>query len=211
MAETKDATSLHKRCGELFENYPEASGPGCTYIVLCVPGEPRPKAYILNRRKDRYFSITPYAGGSGAVITADTREVSAEYAVALASGVPFPRDGSLYGWVHAGVVTTLIAFYADTDDPEPAHLNMPRAGSDESGWPPFAIRGFQYGAWFWSARVPFGGAGVLAVTSPLTTPGGNRLEAGVYAYHEALRGGEPSPTLAEVLADPDKIDLSARF
>jgi hypothetical protein len=236
MTRAQRARSLHQRCRDLFGDYPEAVSADAQFIGVCVPGEPCSRDCVLVRREDGSFTIGLWNRDGGTVITADTRQVPAGYATAIAAGIPFPRDGSLYGWVSGETaVTTLIAFRADPDDPEPRFAPMPRAGSNAGQWPPFAAAP-AFDAWFWDYReagqlvslrttirqtagqvfwsaqqIPGGGPGVIAVAAPIAVPGGRRLEAGVYVYHAALRDGVPVPSLAQVLTDQDKTDLAALF
>lgn len=53
---------------------------------------------------------------------------------AVTHGVPFPQDGSLFGWTHGDGVTALVAVYASYTpaSPEPSWAAMPLAGIPEA-------------------------------------------------------------------------------
>jgi hypothetical protein len=220
----KTSQTPYQVCTGLFGTYPETIGDAPGDMVLIVPGG---SAYTVVRHEDT-FTVCEWQRNAGVAITPATRDIPAECAHALAHGIPYPRDGALYGWVTGMTVTAIIAFYADPDEPEPVLWTMPRAGSDVSQWPPFTTEpGF--GAWFWEHRtagqvIPLGdlitasagrvfwsglpttdsSAGIIGVRGPLPVPGRYWLEAGVYACHASLRRGAPVPSLEEVLADADK-------
>ena len=109
---------------------------------------------------------------------------------------------------------------------------MPRLGSSEARWPPFTGERL-FGSWFWDhyragsiislggliARNPETAFWADTVTSVRAVawwsrprnPEGPTLRRGCYVYHQALRTGQPVPSLEVLLADADKIDLAPRF
>jgi hypothetical protein len=165
-----------------------------------------------------------------------TAEVSEVAANAVTRGVPIPRDGSLFGWIGGNLVTALIVVYArDTlDTPVPSWSVMPLAGIPEAQWPPFTGERF-FGQWFWeqhrAGNVGYLGDVIAAtpgtvfwvdtyaalgsdccvVAGDVRIPEGHVLRCGAYVGAGTLRAGTAVPTLAELLADSGKTDLSPRF
>ena len=141
------------------------------------------------------------------------------------NGVPFPKDGSMFGWVHDGTVTAVVCFYTN---PELIISVLPLAGLPETGWPP--IRDF--GGWFWDAyragrivdlaplvagaqhtaywvdTAEVIGSGCIAIASDLASPDGWILPRGRYVYYQHR---DAAPSLDDLLADPGKTDLAPRF
>ena len=142
------------------------------------------------------------------------------------NGVPFPEDGSMFGWVHDGTVTAVVCLYTD---PEPIISVMPLAGLPETGWPPIC----DFGGWFWDAyqagrivdlapliagthhtaywvdTTEAIGSGCVAVVGDLVSPDGWTLPRGVYAYYRVLR--DHRALADDLLGAPGKVDLAPRF
>jgi hypothetical protein len=158
------------------------------------------------------------------------------FARAICSGVPIPRDGSLFGWAPGDVVIALIVVYAEyaPDSPEPSWTIMPLAGTAESQWPPFVGERL-FGHWFWEhyqtgdiislgalvARNPDTVFWVEAtaalrsascvVAGDISDSSGHVLRRGRYVYFQVLRAGMATPSLEALLADPGKADLAPGF
>lgn len=123
--------------------------------------------------------------------------------------------------------------------PLPNFSVMLLAGAPRSEWPSFA-REELFGDWFrkglnageivnvapglsetqgfvfWSEAAGLPGYGALAaVERDLIPEDGDcwdwTLREGVYAYRPALESGKSLPSLAEVLADPGKVDIGPRL
>ena len=101
-------------------------------------------------------------------------------------------------------------------------------------WPPFTDEHL-FGLWFWEyyrsgdlvsvdsliAEAPgtvfwidtsaILGSDSCAAAHGIKSPEGFKLERGRYVYHQALRAGEPVPSLRVLLADTGKTDLAPRF
>lgn len=180
------------------------------------------------------YSLFPWRGG----VIVDIGEDGAPDVVTntVTRGIPIPRDGSLFGWIGDGSVTALVPIYASytPESPEPSWSVMPRLGSSEARWPPFTGERL-FGSWFWDhyragsiislggliARNPetafwadterILGSSCCVVVRDLRNPEGPTLRRGCYVYHQALRTGQPVPSLEVLLADADKIDLAPRF
>jgi hypothetical protein len=153
-------------------------------------------------------------------------------AVAAMSG---PADGSLYGWHNGTTITALVMFFDDgAPDGRPSWSVCPRAGVPEAHWPPFTPA--DWGPdWFREHyraghladlapavaatrnmifAIPSGealGNFLFAVKADITLPGGLVLPRGMYAHCSVLRAGCPLPSLADLLADPARMDLGPRF
>lgn len=229
--------SPYEACTALFNDYPQAVRDDA--LALFVPGD-QPYACLVEDCRDAgYFSIYPWAGSIPVVIEPGAAGIPAEFSRALTSGVPVPRDGSVYGWADKREITTLVVFYI-RGDMLPSFCVMPLAGLPRGRRARFAAwfgaePQFGYSFWtdlaagrvirmgpviaatrdtvFWSARdVPGGdGAGIIAVRDPVPAGGRLVLPPGVYADVDALDAGVPLPSLEEALADPDKVDLWPRF
>ena len=140
-----------------------------------------------------------------------------------------PRDGSLYGWVRSGRVTTLIVVYTD---PFPAWSMMPQDGTSERDWPPFigqpptpelfqqypdqlvdvaaAIVANPGAVFLVPTEIPGAGFYMIAAGRPVAGDG-FVIPAGIYVYSGVLRAGTPLPVLADLLADPDAEDVAPRL
>jgi len=153
----------------------------------------------------------------------------------ITSGVPIPPDGSLFGWHEAGVITALVAIYAEytPGGQEPCWSLMPRAEIPAAEWPPFAGESL-FGPWFWHyyhARDLVSLDGLIAATPGTVfwadteaTLGsgccvvardvegdGFKLPRGRYLHHAVLGSAAPVPSLDALLAGAATADLSPRF
>jgi hypothetical protein len=151
-------------------------------------------------------------------------------------GIPIPRDGSLFGWVHEDTITALVAVYAEytADSPQPGWAVMPLAGIPEALWPPFTGEAlFRRWSWedyragslvslastiaetpetvFWADTKATIGSDCCVVAHDITGPKGHTLRRGSYVYYQALREGAPVPPVSALLADASTIDLAPRF
>lgn len=201
---------------------------------------------VLNGEPLPFFTLRPWRSGKNGVVvdSAGAVEVQGDGipggdpARWTATGVPFPRDGSLFGWRRGADITALVVTYAEDDgdgaDTEPTWSAMPRADVPGSRWPPFAGQDFA-GSGFWdhyragrvvnlapvvaaSPRTAFWvtraapGWSCCAVTRDLAGTGGQwHLGRGVFAYSEVLRGGLPVPDANTLAADPGAVDLAPQF
>jgi hypothetical protein len=238
------ASRVYLTCRDLFETYPLAIAPvdhvptmqamvlilvdgtGVSFFVLvCDCGDGRPAYTVIPWRADGPVTIGPGGG--------DVPDLAAS---AVMRGIPFPRDGSLFGCVRGGLVTALIVIYASStpDRPVPTWSVMPLAESPEAQWPTFADQDL-FGHWFWDHYragdiIDLGGAiagtadtvfwidtyaalgsDSCAVARDVDAPDGQILRRGRYLGSAALRAGVAVPALAEFLAEVSKIDLASRF
>jgi hypothetical protein len=235
--------SLYETCHRLFAEYPlavEALDRGRhvrSMILLLSDGHDSRFFTLIARTKGAAsFSLLPWRADGGVDIGPDGGPLPAELAAALIRGLPVPRDGSLFGWVHEGAITALIGVQAryTPDTPVPSWAVMPLAGSPAPQWPPFT-RDRLLGPWFWeyqragtialldgllakTSGVVFWvdtrdslGSDCCAVAEDIRSTDGYTLRRGGYVYYEVLLGGKPVPPLAKLLDSPVKIDLAPRF
>ena len=64
---------------------------------------------------------------------------------------------------------------------------------------------------FWVNTRAMLGSDCCAVAYDSTSAERDTLKRGCYVYSEVLRAGTQIPSLKELLAEPDKVDLSTRF
>jgi len=207
-------------------------------LMLADGGEPR--FFVLSHDCDNGwcgYSIGPWpTGDSTDIEPGGDAHVPGAVTTALNSGIPLPRHGSMFGWTHQHAITALIVIYTDYDSarPLPRWTVMPLAGTPEPHWPPFTGRPF-FGSWFWdyywaggivpldsliaetpdtifwvNTRVMLG-SDCCAVAYDSTSAERDTLKRGCYVYSEVLRACAQIPSLKELLAEPDKVDLSTRF
>jgi hypothetical protein len=238
-------SSLYRACEELFAGYPLAtrvvsrSETIVRSMVLMLRHGENAQFFVLSydgREGKASYCLRPWRGAGVAQITADdtiSRDVDVN---AVTSGVPIPKDGSLFGWVCGDTVTALVAVYAKyrPGTQEPSWTMMPFADIPEVQWPPFADEHL-LGRWFWehyrTGRIillngPIAEAsetvywvdtrtilssGTCVVARDVTCPDGCTLRRGRYVYYQALRAGKPVPPLMALLADTSKIDLAPGF
>jgi hypothetical protein len=237
------AEALYETCEELFAKYPLA--------VRADSGDETSRSMVLLLREDVaffilwldcdegeiHYSIGPWPAGDDAWISAHhSQGISDTFTRAICSGVPIPRDGSLFGWAPGGVVIAMIVVYAEytPDSPEPSWTIMPLAGAAKSQWPPFVGERL-FGHWFWEhyqardiislgdliARHPDTvfwldttaalGSACCIVTGDISDSCGHVLQRGCYVYFQALQASQAIPPLDALLADPSKADLAPQF
>ena len=237
--------SLFQACREMFDSYPQAartvneSGTVLSMVVMLQGGD-HAGFYVLSQDggKDRpTYLLWSWPAGDIVDIPAESTAAVPNMAVdAVARGVPIPRDGSLFGWVHEGVIAALIVIYAESapSSSDPGWAVMPLAGTPETQWPPFTGEPL-FGRWSWEqcragriisldgliAETPDTvwwvdtkavlDSNCCAIARDITTLEGHTLRRGCYVYYQALQAGKPIPLLNELLGAPDKIDLAPGF
>ena len=209
-------------------------------MVLMLQGEDNGGFYALSHVSDE--DMSPYslwswpAGEIMNIEAGDSGALPSMAVKAVSQGVPIPRDGSLFGWVSGGVITSLIVIYAEYTPtyPEPGWAVMPLVGTSEAQWPPFTGQRL-FGHWSWEqyqagsiislddliAETPDTvcwvdteavlGSDSCVVARDIRTPNGHVLRRGCYVYYQVLRTRTPVPPLEGMLADPSTIDLTPRF
>lgn len=237
------AEALYGTCEELFDKFPLA--------VRADSGDEASRSMVLLLQEDVAFfilwldldddeisySIGPWPAGDDAQISAHrSTGMTDTFTRAICSGVPIPRDGSLFGWAPADVVVALIVVYAEyaPDNPEPSWTIMPLADTAKSQWPPFIGKRL-FGTWFWEhyqngniislsaliarnpdtvfwvdATAPLGAA-CCVVAADLSDSSGHVLPRGRYVYFQVLEVGTTLPPLDALLADPGRADLAPRL
>jgi hypothetical protein len=234
------ASSLYEACAERFATYPLAveaaddawsmvllhrdDGDASFFILAAEPHAVRPS-----------YSIRRWRSSDGARIDPGTA-IPEVFADAILRGVPVPRHGSLMGWRdNEGAVAALIVFYAEYTpwSPVPSWATMPRAGTPETRWPPFADEPL-LGLWlwkhyragrlvsldgliaahpgmvFWADTAAVLGSNCCVVAHDIGGPSGLTLKRGRYVYYQALRAGKPVPSLKSLLAGANT-DLAPRL
>ena len=238
-------SSLYKACSELLADYPlAASADECTgavaSMVILFQHQGEVQFFVLSQQCDEagvFFSVSPWPAGESVIIEDDEAPaVPDAMASAIASGVPVPRHGSLFGWRSEDSITALIAIYSEytSDCPQPRWTVMPRDGLRYDQWPPFTDE-VVLGHWFWEyykigkivllddliasiAATVFWidtqqtlGSDCCAIARDVISPQGFTLRCGCYVYYEALRIGAAVPPMQALLADANKVDLVSRF
>lgn len=228
-------------CRRLFADYPlaiETARPGAPRdsMVLMLRDGDDAKFFVLQRYYDNgtpLYRLKPW----GRPDDADAADVMpGEFLDALASGVPFPRHGSMFGWQESGAVTALIACYSRhrPRSPEPVWSVLPLAEAPESQWPPFTEESL-FGPWFWEhlragrvvavedliSRTPGAvfwahtetslGSGCCVVPRQINDPSGYVIPRGRFIFHTVLSARKPLPSVDELLARADTTDLTPRF
>jgi hypothetical protein len=207
-------------------------------IVLLLQEGDDVSFFMLSWNRDHgVFSLGPWPAGEVVDIDADDSAPLPRFpGRALTDGIPLPRHGSMFGWIDGDSITSLIVIYAkyEVAMPLPRWTVMPDASLPRTQWPPF-IGQRLFGHWFWehlrdgsvvlldhlvsgtpdtvfwvNTRAILG-SDCCAVARDIPGPAGYTLRRGRYVYSEALRTAEPVPSLTELLADPCKTDLAARF
>lgn len=237
------AEALYKTCEELFVKYPlavraDGGDEASRSMVLLLREDVAFFVLWLDREEDGItYSISSWSAGDDARISAHSGTgMTDTLARAICSGVPIPRDGSLFGWTPGDVVIALIVVYAEyvPDSPEPSWTIMPLAGTAESEWPPFVGERL-FGPWFWEhyhngniislasliARNPDTvfwvdataaiGSSCCVVAGDISDSSGHVLRRGRYVYFQVLRAGTTMPPVAALLAGPGKADLAPKF
>ena len=196
------------------------------YVLSYENGSGRP-FYLLRQWQDG--AVVDITDGGNANAAGVITEV-------IGQSIPLPRHGSVFGWRTTDDVSALILSYADwaLGAAEPSWSVMPLARITRQQWPPFTNENF-LGHWFWdycrdgrivslseligaTSDVVFwtsieaaSSSGCCIVASNINSPRGYMLPAGRYVYYETLQVGEEVPSLDELLARTDKIDLSPRL
>jgi hypothetical protein len=238
------ANKAYEACDELFGGYPLAVSAvehvptmHSMVLMLCDGEDVRFFALLRDCGDGRpVYSIVPWDASGTGTIESGGAEVPGLAASAVLQGVPIPRDGSLFGWIHGGLVIALIVVYTGytPDRPVPSWSVMPRADSSETQWPPFTDERL-FGNWFWHhlrARCIIDLGGVIAATpgtffwadtypvlgsdccvvsGDVKTPDGHVLCHGTYLDSAALRAGVAAPTFAELPKGVDVTDLAPGF
>jgi hypothetical protein len=152
-------TSLHERCGKLFDDYPLAvdhvnhSGSVRSMILMLRDGDGARFCNLI-RRADAglpyYVLHFRHADDSAKIERDGAARPSADTVRAVTDSVPLPRDGSMFGWLSGHAVTALVLSYTNysPETPEPRWSVLPPAGSPPGDWPPFTGEMF-FGPWFW--------------------------------------------------------------
>jgi hypothetical protein len=209
-------------------------------MLLALPDSDGAKYFVLShdRREGKpLYSLRPRRATDTVNIEPDGGTTVPDVAVsAVTHGVPIPRDGSLFGWRCGDAVTALLPVYTTSTpaSPDPFWAVMPQTGVPEEQWPPFADRRL-LGHWFWedyrTGRIIFLdnliegtpdtvfwadtkaiiGSNCCAVARDIESPEGYKLRRGIYVYYQALRAGEPVPSLEALLAEANRTDLAPRF
>ena len=238
------SASPYEACDKLFADHREAvgavdlDGTTCS-MVLSLPAGDQARFYTLTRERTAggpFYFLAPWQGDDIIDIDIEGGALPGDAATAVSCGIPLPRHGSLYGWVHHGLVSSLIVVRArrTAESREPTWSLLPLAGTPKRAWPPFA--GTRWlGSWFWDqvqegrlvslARLvaattgdvfwldsaPGLAASCLAIAHDVTAPEGYTLPRGCYLYYKSLRAGTTLPLLPDLLSDTAKVDLAPRF
>lgn len=235
--------SPYETCCALFADYPLAVNDcymGFKSMILMQRKSGEAQLFMLSRddENDRpTFILRPWRASGAMVIEANSVSSSAESVMTiLKCSIPIPRHGSLFGWKKRNTVSALIAIFADysPESPQPYWSVMPRVGSRERAWPPFAGESF-LGHWFWEyynnrrlvslsdliAGIPetvfwVETASILgwdscAVARDVKSHAGYTLPQGAYVYWRALRTDSRLPRLGTLLANERKTDLAYKF
>lgn len=238
-------SSHYSNLRELFVDYPlavrtdedgEDGETSCSMVLMVHEG---PEFFVLRllfRNERPVYTVGLWPTGDVQEISADgDPPVSNTLANALTHGVPIPRDGSLFGWLHGDAVTALVVVYAsESEDLVPSWAIMPLAGAPEWQWPPFSEERL-FGSWFWKSYragevVCLGdsvaqspgtvfwvdtkatlGSDCCVVKRDIAISTGYTLPRGRYVYLQALREGNQVPSLEQLEHDSDNIDLAAWY
>jgi hypothetical protein len=232
---------LYKTCQYLYTKHPLAVGPvdpaGVVYLmVLMLADGESERFFALSQERSTgtpSYQLCSWSGEDQLAIMADADVPAPDMlSDAVQSGIPFPTDGSLFGWRCGGEITTMIAFYAEyaSGAPEPCWSVMPRADTSEQQRPSFPSFGRWFwtllgsgsviylgdlistfpGTVFWSDTEQIIGSGSCLVTRDIERDG-LTLRRGRYVHHSVLRSGEDIPSLEVLLAETHTTDLAPRF
>jgi hypothetical protein len=235
---------LYQACYDLFDAYPLAvvaveEVPTMHSMVLMLADGDDVSFFVLLRDCEDgspAYTLIPWDADGQVAIGPDGGDVPDLAANAVRRGVPIPRDGSLFGWIHGEPVTPLIVVYTryTPDRPTPTWSVLPLAGTPQADWPSFTDERL-FGHWFWdhyragnivdlgeliaaTAGTVFWvdtyaalGSDCCVVAGDVKTPDGHILRRGTYVGSAALRADMVVPALAELLADAGKTDLAPRF
>ena len=233
---------LYKTCQYLYAKYPLASEPVnptriVYFMVLMLADGESERFFALSHNRAAAtpsYQLRSWSGEDQLEIRPDADVAAPDiFSDAVRHGVPFPADGSLFGWRHGDEITALIAFYAEyaTGAPEPCWSVMPLADTPERQWPSFS----SFGGWFWkrlesgsivnlgdliattpstvfwSDTEPIIGSGCCLVTRDIKSGVGYTLRRGRYVHHSVLSSGEQVPPLDVLLTETRTTDLAPRF
>jgi hypothetical protein len=235
---------LYQACRDLFDAYPLAvvavdEDPTMQSMVLMLAGDDDVNFFVLLRDYGdgrAAYTVIPWHADGPVIIEPDGGDVPDLAANVVLRGVPIPRDGSLFGWIHGRPVTALIVVYSryTPDRRAPTWSVLPLVGIEKADWPPFTDERL-FGHWFWDhyragSIVDLGeviaattdtvfwvdtyatlGSDCCVVTTDVETPEGHVLRRGRYVGAATLRAGMAVPTPAVLLADAGKTDLAPRF
>jgi hypothetical protein len=233
---------LYKTCQDLYMNHPLASEPvdstGIVHVMVLVLSDGENERFFA-LSQDRAVATPRYQLCSWSL--EDQLEIVADADVAVPDifsdavlrGVPFPADGSLFGWRQGDEITAMIAFYAEyaPGAPAPCWSIMPLADTPERQWPSFSAFGEWFwkchesggvvdlggliaatpGAVFWSDTEPIFGSGSCVVTRDVESDNGYTLRRGRYVHHSVLSSGVQVPPLDVLLSKTHTTDLAPRF
>ena len=232
-------TSLYATCERLFADYPLAINDNGAMTLMLDTGRD-PEFFILipwdgDGDLDACFDLIRWRNPDavGRIEAHTGTEDAPDAARILATAVPLPYDGSMFGWLDRGEVTALLPVYAHYSQkiPVPSWSVCPRVGAPQ--WPPFVGASiaearfwdhYQAGqivnlapliaetprSVFW-VQAPAPLHGVCVVAHDVTAPQGWVLPQGAYVYSDTLSDGVPVPSLDDLLADPGLTDLAPRF
>jgi hypothetical protein len=233
---------LYKMCQYLYADHPLASGPvdqtGAAQVVVVtlVDGEGE-RFFVLSHdcaAATPSYQLCSWSGGEQLEIVADADVAAPDsFSDAVLRGVPFPVDGSLFGWRRGDEITALIAFYAEyaSGAPEPCWSVMPLANTPERQWPSFPSFGGWFwklldsgsvvylgdliattpGTVFWSDTEPIIGSGCCLVMRDIESDDGYTLRRGRYVHHSVLSSAGQVPPLDVLLTETRTTDLAPRF
>lgn len=233
---------LYKTCQYLYANHPLASGPvnatGILHVMVLMLADGESERFFALSH-DRAATTPNYqlCSWSGEdqleIVACADVAVPDIFSDALLHGIPFPTDGSLFGWRRGDEITALIAFYAEyaSGAPEPCWSVMPLADTPERQRPSFPSFGGWFwkllesgsivylgdliattpGTVFWSDTEPIIGSGCCLVTRDIKSDDGYTLSRGRYVHHSVLSSGERVPPLDVLLTETRTTDLAPRF
>ncbi|HTT53409.1 MAG TPA: hypothetical protein VMH35_18605 [Streptosporangiaceae bacterium] len=235
---------LYETCRQLFADYPLAAedigGSGLIRsMALMLPEGDKVSFFMLvawQAERRAFFSLFPWHADGGVDIKPDGEAVPQAMVAALTSGIPIPRDGSMFGWAREGIITALIGVQAryTPASPLPSWTVLPLASIPAAQWPPFT-GDHLLGPWFWehyragtivllndliagTAGLVFWvdtkrllGSGCCVVAGGIESADGYTLPRGCYVYYEALRTGRTVPSPDLLLANLGKTDLGPHF
>jgi hypothetical protein len=233
---------LYKTCQNLYTSRPLATGPvdatgTVNVMVMLLPNGESERFFVLLRSEtaaDPSYQLRSWDGKDQLAIVPDADIAAPEiFSDAVLHGVPFPTDGTLFGWRHNDEIIALIAFYAEYTPgaPDPCWSVMLRADSPEPQWPSLPLFGEWFwklldsgcitdlshliasapGMVFWSDTEPIIGSGCCLVTHDITSDERYTLKRGRYVHHSVLRSGKQVPQIDVLLTETLTTDLAPRF
>ena len=233
---------LYKTCQHLYATHPLASrsvnSTGIVSVMVLMLADGESECFFVLTRNcaaaTPSYRLRSWSGEDRLEIVADADVAAPDiFSEAVQRGVPFPAEGSLFGWRHGDEITAMIAFYAEyaPGAAEPCWSIMPLAGTPERQWPSYR----SFGAWFWERldsggvvylgdliaetpgtvfwadTEPTFGSGCCLVTRDIESKDGCTLRRGVHVHHSVLSSGEQVPPLDVLLTKTRTTDLAPRF